>query len=405
MVDNLSSIQGVLFMTFRAAARFCYVLVALGLIIVASGRGAEAQVSLTTFTENRQDLGWSPPQNVSRTFSADSEAPALAVTDEGVVHVVWEEGDELQHSYRVDGSWSTPSPISGTGNGEQPALASGRGNQVHLVYVNDSELLYVSWNGSTWGASRNVSQTTGVSDSPDLAVAPDDSVHLVAVEQVGGDTALYYANSGDGTAWPFYTPIPSAYGQSPSIDVTGTPTPTVQIAYRESLITDIYTLKRVGGTWTVPEAVTNAPEAFSTAPELILDDAGEAHVAWRETIDGTPQVQYTRGPTWTPVITLSQSATGASLPGLAFDTRGRIHAAWGDGAYPSFALLHTWSNETASWRETEPVDSGDLEMGDVVLSGATNGTVHGIWVEGSTGEIWHASWPQHRVLLPLVLKH
>jgi len=397
-------------MAFESSVRFCCLLLALGLAIFPAGHGTEASTApATAIAEADEAPDWSPPHNVSASFAVDSEAPALAVTDGGAVHIVWEEADELYHSYRTDSSWSPPSRISGTGSGEQPALAPGSSGHVHLVYVkaddNASDVFYLSWNGSTWGFPRPVSQTSGVSDSPDVAVAPDDTIHVVALEQIGDDKALYYASSDDGSAWLVYAPIPSAYGEGPSIDVTSTSTVTVQIAYRESLAADIYTLQRTGKTWTVPEAVTSSPGAFSTAPKLILDDGGEAHVTWRETISDTPQVQYTHGPTWTPVTTLSESHAGTTLPALALDTVGSIHAGWGDGAYPSFALLHTRSRDAASWWQPATVEAGSLRLDDVALFGAKDGMVHTAWVEGGTGEVWHASWLRHRVYLPLMLKH
>jgi hypothetical protein len=392
-------------MTFESSACFCCLLLTLGLAIFPVAKAAEAMAAPTTVIEERdQILDWSPLHRVSTSFAVDSEAPALAVTDGGTTHVVWEENDELYHSHRIDGAWSTPSRIRGTGSGEQPALASGSDDQVHLVYVNASDIFYVSWNGSTWGLSRNVSQTTGVSDSPDLAVAPDNSIHVVALEQLGSDKALYCASSDDGSAWPVYTPVPSAYGEGPSIDVMGTPDATAQIAYRESVVADVYTVQRIGGTWTVPEAVTTTPATFSTAPKLILDASGKAHIVWRETIGDTPQVQYARGPTWTPVITLSRSNAGATLPALGLGRQGSIHAAWGEGAYPSFSLLHTWSSDAASWQQPEMIHAGSLQLDDVALFAATNGAMHAAWVEGSIGEIWHTSWMRHRAILPLVLK-
>lgn len=390
-------------MNLKTLARLCGALLLLSLIVSVSPKTVEAtrpsQIRMETASEGFE---WSPPQNVSDSFLTDSQAPALAVTG-GAIHLVWEEDGGLLHSYRNGLSWSSPAPISGTGDGEQPALAAGPGDEVHLVYVNAPDIYYLGWDGSSWGLPRNISDTSSNSTSPDVALASDGSIHVVAAEQVASDQALYYARSSDGSSWPSYGFIPNAYGHAPSVDVAGIATVTVQVAYRETLVPDIYTVERVGSAWSLPEAVTTTPDDFSTAPKLVLDD-GTAHIAWRETISDTHQVEYAHGPTWSPIATLSQSSASTTSPALAISAQGSLHAAWGEGAESSFRLLHTWSSEPASWQQPEPIAAGGLSFDDVVLVGVGDGSVHAAWVEGDTGEVWYASWPHYRVFLPLVLK-
>lgn len=391
-------------MNLKIPARLCGALLSLSLLVSVSAKTVEATRPSRIRMETASDgFHWSPPQNVSDSFLTDSQAPALAATGGGVIHLVWEEAGGLLHSYRNGSSWSAPAPISGTGDGEQPALAAGAGDQLHLVYVNAPDIYYLAWDGSSWGLPRNISDTSSNSDSPDVAVASDGSIHVVTTEQAGPDHALYYARSGDGSSWPSYGFIPNAYGHAPSVDVTGTATVTVRIAYRETLVPDIYIVERVGTAWSLPEAVTNTPGNFSTTPKLILDD-GTAHIAWRETISDTHQVQYAHGPTWSPIVTLSQSSTGTTSPALALGAEGSIHAAWGDGAESSFRLLHTWSSDGAAWQQPEPLAAGGLSFNGVTFVGTGDGRVHAAWVEGTTGEVWYASWPHYRIFLPLVLK-
>jgi len=344
--------------------------------------------------------GWSTPENVSASILLDSEAPTVAVSGSGVVHAVWEEGKRLYHASRDGGSWSSPSSILGTINAQQPVLASGSGDEIHLVFANRPDVFYSSWNGTSWSAPLNLSLTTSTSDEPDLAVAGDGSLHVVTVE--GSNQHLYYASVGDGS----YVPIPGAYGTSPSIDVTAAGPVEVHVAYREffpATTYDIsYTSRGPAGSWSLPEVVSNSPEDFSTAPQLALGAGGVPHVAWRETISATPQVQYARGTTWTPIITLSQSATGTTLPAFAVDALGGQHAAWGDGTSPSFALLHTSRTAALSWSGPTAVNASILEIQDVVLDADPRGPIHAVWVEGDNGEVWYARWSPHQVFLPLI---
>ena len=396
----------------RTHARLFGAMLTFGLLILIGGPAAEAAAPSAAYQAfGLETASWFPPQRISDSFAdVDSDAPALAVIDGGEVHLVWEEGDELYHSYGSGSSWTGPVPVSGTGNGQQPALASGP-DIVHLVYVKDGDIFHAVWDGS-WSPSQQVSATTTPSDAPDLAVASDGSVHLVATERpVTGDPPLYYGESSDGATWPSYVPILGVYGDQASIDVTDTATETIQIAYRAYLLEgghDIHTIRREEESWSAPQAITNAPEYYPTGPELVLD-SDKPHVTWRETISATRRVQYAQGPTWTPAITISQGGAGITLPALGLGPQGGIHAAWGDGVSPPFRLLHTRSTDpanSASWQQPELVVIDDsLSFDEVILVGSENGTVHAAWVEGDTGEIWYARWPNYPVFLPLALRN
>lgn len=368
---------------------------------VMGGAGATTAPQTGTASEGPT---WVAAEQVSEAPDAVSEAPALAVTQGGVAHLVWEQDDTLYHAYRTGDGWITPTPIPGVGGGEQPALAAGPGGDVHLVYakLGDPYMVYnvyrASWNGSElqWGLPRNVSQhQTLSSHSPDVAVDADGGIHIVAQAST---EELYYASIGDGS----YGPIPNAAGHGPSIAVSNAPAVTVQIVYRHSAVSDIFLVRGTDGSWDLPEAVSDT-ERFSTAPRLALDDE-VVHVVWQETIGSVPQVQYTRGLPWTPVITLSASTAGATLPALARDVFGTVHVAWGDGAFPSYSVLHTYSRDGPSWHGSEPIQGGSLRLDQVALFGADDGSVHAAWVEGPVEEVWYGALPSCRIFLPLVLR-
>jgi hypothetical protein len=399
-------------MTSTDKQRLLTALVALGAVLALCATTATDFFAATAQAERRpqgseaagapDDTAWSNPQNVSDSWGVDSRAPALAVTDSGIAHIVWEEGDGLYHSYRGHGFWSEPSPIPGTGTGEQPALCAGPNDGVHLVYVNGIDIFYAAWGASGWSLPKNVSQTSQISGSPDLAVASDGSIHIVAPEQTTSGKQLYYANSDDGAVWPVYVPVPNAYGEGPSIDVADEDT--IHIAYRDDDQDDTYTLRRTNSTWNLPENVSRTPDAFSTAPDLAVDETGTPEVAWQESVSDTNQIRYSRGEGWIPVVTLS-SGSGAYLPSLALDTFGRRHVAWDDEGFP-FAIRHTWTRDPGIWPAPEPVYAGSLSLEDVTLYAGRDGVLHAAWteIESGNGEILYATRPPDRVFLPLIVR-
>ncbi len=377
---------------------------------------AEMQLQALDRTAAPDGATWSAPYNVSDSSEVESEMPALAVTNGGVAHIVWEEGGELNHSYREAGSWSTPSPIPGTGTSEQPAVKAGPGDRVHLVYVNDVEVFYtdvfyVAWDGSDWSLPRNVSQTgesgafSQVSEAPDIAVAPNGSIHVVAVEQTASGSQLHYASSNDGLSWPSYGLIPSAYGAGPSINIAGEDA--IHLAYRDDSEDEIYVLDRTNTGWSLPQNISNAPGAFSTVPDVAVDGKGIAEVVWQEPVSDIHQVRYSRGEDWVPVLMLSSSATGAYLPSLAVDSFGHRHVAWHDESFP-FAIRHTWTSDPETWPDPGLVYASSLRLEDVSLDIGRDGVVHAVWTEiqDGKGEILYASAKVHDVFdvfLPLVM--
>lgn len=344
--------------------------------------------------------GWSAYQNVSTSPDTDSEAPALVIAESRAVHLVWEENDELFHSYQSHQTWSSPKRIRGTGNGEQPALAAGSGGTVHLVYVNDSDVFYVAWDGSAWTIPQPVSQTEQVSESPTIAVSGDGVIHVVASETAA--KRLYHGFRSGSSSWT-YVPITHeygfAYGEGASIGVS--PTNTVWLAFRDE-DQEIYAMGYSGTAWSAPALVSDSTETPSTAPDLAIDGTGSPHVVWQEEIDGVWQVRYARGDNWSPPTTLSNSATGARLPAVATEGQEQVHVAWQDESFPFAIRLTSRAGSENEWLQPSAVYSGTRALQDVAISSGRLDGLHASWVEGSIGEILYAARRSHSIFLPLI---
>ena len=130
---------------------------------------------------------WSAPANISNSEGEESRAPSLAVDSAGVVHVVWEEGRYLYHSYCQSETWSVKRRVA---TGEQPAIAVDRNNVMHLVFMNEFrgnyEIYYCQWAGSSWSLPRNVSSTSGVSANPDIAIDSHNTVYVTWTDNSPG---------------------------------------------------------------------------------------------------------------------------------------------------------------------------------------------------------------------------
>jgi hypothetical protein len=378
------------------------------LFLSAAGTYAAPAVRCSSATDFQTDLrsqAWPNPANISTSPDTDSEAPALVVTSSGTLHVVWEEGAELYHSHRESSSWSTPSRVA---TGEQPSLAVGPDDAVHLAFVNEIgdvyNVYYTRWDGSDWAQPpRKVSETSSFSDSPDLAVAPDGHRHVVWTE----DDQVYYGDSADGVIWAYG---PFAEGSAPTVGTGGDGVVHSAWQVEESVNYEVYFSKLEEDSWSPPQNVSDSPGADSTAPDLSLQADGTPHLAWQEVISATAQVRYSYGPGWSQTVTLSDSDSGAYLPSLAVAPWGIRHAAWEDFSFPYYRIRYTYAyGPDSTWRPPTTIaqsPSPSQQLADVSLCNGSDGAVHAVWVatEGGKGEILYASNQLHHILLPLALR-
>src|SRR5262249_51472471 len=121
-----------------------------------------------------------------------------------------------------------------------------------------------------------------------------------------------------------------------------------------------------GISWSPAETVSDAvrPQSHDTAdhdfPMIAATDSGRVCVAWeddrRGALDMWTRCSIDRGEHWGRDALLSNRADGAAYKsplgfkafyghygGIAIDTRGRLHATWGEGE-PGYRSGATWFN-------------------------------------------------------------
>jgi len=158
----------------------------------------------------------------------ESYDASLAITPEGVPWVAWTNlpapgsgsTDSEIYVRRFDGaSWVEVGAGSATGGGisnnsgisEEPSIAIGSDGSVFVAWTDDSsgdaEIYVKRWSGSAWvavGANSasggGISNNTESSRSPSLAVVNANQAYVAWVDRSGGDTEIY-ALLWNGTHW------------------------------------------------------------------------------------------------------------------------------------------------------------------------------------------------------------
>ena len=328
-------------------------------------------------------LLWTGPLNISNTEN-DSRTPAMAVDGNGVVHVVWEEGDRIYHSYGSGQNWSPPSRVA---TGERPAIAIDGHNRPHVVFANEIggnfEIYYSRWDGGAWSLPRNVSSTSGVSSNPDIAIASDGTIHVVWADNTPGYSIIYHAESTGGALWSNF-PIPSANGGVPSIAIGSDDIVHVSWQNLDEEVNryDIYHSQWDGSTWSLPENISDSLNDSTIADMAVAGD-NTVHFVWEERVGANYEVYYSGGWSfnWSVQENISNSAANSYLPSIAIDREGNRHVAWEEATSPRCISHRKWQVTTSSWLESEVIATNPVAISDPVLLADGAGMLHILWAE------------------------
>lgn len=299
---------------------------------------------------------WSAPVNIS---GSAGYYPHIAVDAQATVHVIWQEDSDIRYATKPrGGGWSAPINVSRTSKaGLTAALrVDGTGN-VHIAWVDSSpgnnEIYYASKasGASAWSAPERVSDTTGTSWAPALAVNSQGVIHVIWYDFTPGATEIYYAFKAPGmAAWSAALNVSNTAGGSqwPALVIDAQDAlhlvwqDTLPLAGQGQALILYYAAKSFAGGWSQPLELARSQASSEKAqpPELAISPYGALHVAWADMTDY--RLRYAIKP---------DAETGWSIPqvvatlipppnpanqwyfiGLAADPDRGVHLIWNDMA-------------------------------------------------------------------------
>ncbi len=323
----------------------------------------------------------------------DAAAPAIAITRQGSVHIVWEQNGGIWYRNWRNGTWSAATEIAS--EGENPFLASDPyGEIIYLAWEQEFggnyEVFACKWDSiSGWTVPHNVSSNDGGSSSPALSVSSDGKVHLVWADTSPGASAIYHAISADGESWPLALPIPNAQGGAPTAAFD--PTGVLHIAWqhRASFADNlrIWTARYAGNAWSAPKALTDGLQQ-AYAPDM-AGRGGRVALAWQEG-DGA-KLALLQNNAWRVDVTQAGSA-----PAVAITRDGVAEWAWetGSGLARQFGRAGWTTPQT--W--AQPHSKG-LDLA------SQNGRIGIVWVEnqGGSDRVFYNSDILTTMMQPLIM--
>lgn len=270
---------------------------------------------------------------------------------------------------RFNWKWSVTDVVSTESAGESgvpEAVVDSSGN-IHVVWADffnylssgaDSDVFYKSWNvlTSSWTTTEVVSTESGF-DSYDPSFAIDTSGNifvswhdLTNYLSSGADYDIFYKyRNATTSSWSTTEVVSTGLGGdsfTPSIAVDSVGN--VHIVWRDATayggsLSDLDILCRrwnATSAWSTIEVVSTQSDGNSISPEIFIDNAGDAHVAWHDYTDylgadTDEDIFYKRWDaisyTWTMTEVVSTESTlNSQYASLVVDSIGNVHIAWHD---------------------------------------------------------------------------
>jgi len=150
---------------------------------------------------------WTTEFNLSGGTGLGDTDPRIAVDSAGDAYVVWQQmqgsGTDIFFRRTISGAWQDAVNISQTtGDSDGPSIAvNPTTKEVYVVWmenVNGNQEIYLktaapSGSALTWGDSVNFTNTSGASGEPWIVCESNGNLHLFWVENVGGNYEIAYS--------------------------------------------------------------------------------------------------------------------------------------------------------------------------------------------------------------------
>ena len=232
-----------------------------------------------------------------------------------------------------------PHPLT-LGPGKEPALASDRQGNLHLVYesaASDNDIYYRnSQDGTHWQPEVNLSHSSGISSEPALTVESGGAVDAVWSDTSSGSDRpdIYFSRSSDG-----------------------------------------------GKTWSEPVDLSHTPR-LSRSPAVACGADGSLHVCWVDTSRGhsSPDLyyafSYNHGQSWSRPAPISGASGISGSPTICTGSDGLVHVAWTDGS--TRPALRTIYGQDQEWSRARIVSQGICSQ--PVLASGPRRQIYVCWI-------------------------
>ena len=309
-----------------------------------------------------------------------------------------------------------PPRVRDLAHGKRPAMAADPRGRLHLVFEGHAkgskviDILYSqsSDRGLHWSEPRNISQTSGTSSDPVIAVEQGGGIDVAWCDTTSGRTHpdIYFTRSADGgKSWSKAADVSETPGISSQPALATGPDNSIHIVWvdtsADSDSPDVwYASSKDGEAFTKPLDISLTP-GISNQPTVAVSPDGLAHVAWVDTSSGKekPNVFYartTKNGTWTGASNMSNSRGATSHPRIVCGIRGQIYLTWTDYSKKKKApdIFLAVSSDGGAFSEARNLSMTTGFSVEPAIATDSAGRVVEVWTDSSHGstspDIWGA---------------
>ncbi len=349
-------------------------------------------------SQQTSDPGWSAPENVSSS-TGRAINPLLVAGAGDVVHLLWEENNQIYHALRRGGQWTTPHSIA---TGQRPAADVTPDGALHVVFSSEFagryNVFYVAWSNDVWTLPRLVSKTPGMSTFPALAVDRAGQVHAAWADNSPGFSVIYHGWL-DGT-W-LNEPLSNARGTAPVLRLDGAVND-LHLAYQATGINsgprEVFHLQGLRYQWSLPENISLSPGSESLGVAMVCAPDGTTHLAWQEHVGGTAHIRYAGGRQgqWSAPQVVSDLSADAREPALLVSQRNQLSLAWRQLDEVSYSRRELSSQQ---WTPPKPLVTNPNGLSGLALASAEQGDLYLAWSGWSSTSERDIYYSQHAPLV------
>ena len=297
-------------------------------------------------------------------------------------------------SLALGAAWTTKRLSNSTGNSHYPSIAA-TDSAVYAVWADDAsgnhEVYFrKSINaGATWQIAQKLTDNKGESHNPALAIN-GSNVFIAWEDDTPGNIEIYFIKSADGGAtWQPAKRLTNNTGDScnPALAISGSnlflvwenETPgNNEIYFRKSLDD--------GATWQPAKKLTNKT-LRSTSPALAVSGANVC-VVWNNKITGTGEVYFRKstdsGATWQSLQRITNNTGNSNFPTIAI-IGSIVYLSWADYTPGNGEIYFEKSIDGgATWQTAKRLtnNSGESFAPRIASSGAS---VYLVWQDPTPG--------------------
>ena len=325
---------------------------------------------------------------------ANAVDPVVAVCPNGNAHVAWVEGRDIYHRMLHDDEWS---PAVRVAAGESPDLACSSDGELHMVFAyrfgGNYDIYACSWNGS-WTLPHNISHTSGASGGPRIAIAADDTLHVVWYDNTPGYYLVYHAYKSNG----YWNNAPLSQAQGTAPDVMVDDTSTVHVVWQEkgvgSSYYEVFHTQWNGHSWSLPENVSDTPGSHSLSA-VVAGGGSNIHILWEEQLSQNSQIYHSSGHQgyWSVPNPVCRDSRQGHQPALAVDGMGYAYVIWLEGQRFLGSQIGPTGGE---WWPPYIVAQSAYGLNHPSMDVGPDGSIHAVWAERSEDGFWEVMYSRRR---------